>query len=142
MKFLDDFYDYLDERPLIAMILYLMLLLFFVWHVNRHVSHIKDRESFDLYTILLLGLTLLGIRHIFRTSKDVVEYGKKASEKYRELVKRKRELNDKINKNIQSEQVNNIVLQEASLEIDKINAEIQYIQNNINVEQESIILSE
>ncbi len=137
MSILDSVNDYFDERPFVALIFYLMLLIFFVWHVNRHLNHLQEKTSFDIWTILLLGLTLLGINHIFRTTKDVLKYRKLALDKYKELRKRKKELNDEINKNIQSEQVDQNTLQQKSLEVDQINAEMQYLENQILAEQES-----
>jgi glucan phosphoethanolaminetransferase (alkaline phosphatase superfamily) len=139
MNILDSVNEYFDERPLVALVFYLLLLIFLIWDVNTRVKDLKEKERHDIWTILILLLALLGVSHIFRTTKEIVTYEKKAVDKYIELRKRKKELNSYIITNIKSENVDQPVLQEKALELHKINAEIQYLENKILTEQDNYL---
>jgi glucan phosphoethanolaminetransferase (alkaline phosphatase superfamily) len=135
MSILDNVNEYFNNRPLVALVFYLLLLIFLIWDVNTRVKDLTQKKEHDIWTIIILLLALLGISHIFRTTKEISTYEKKAVDKYIELRKLKKELHSDIT-NINSENVDQTVLQEKVLELQKINTEIQYLENKILAEQE------
>ncbi len=64
---------FIQERPLVATIVYLGLLIYTIHSLEEHYKKLKDKEEFDWNVIMLIGLIILGVYGLVTYTEDVAK---------------------------------------------------------------------